>query len=60
MQIGLGLDFALGLRFEDQATLAREAAEIGYEQRAPRPRAPLFRRPRPPGSREQPRRPAGG
>ena len=32
MQIGLGLDFTLGLGFEDQATLAREAAELGYEQ----------------------------
>jgi alkanesulfonate monooxygenase SsuD/methylene tetrahydromethanopterin reductase-like flavin-dependent oxidoreductase (luciferase family) len=32
MEIGLGLDFTLGLSFEDQATLAREAAELGYEQ----------------------------
>lgn len=32
MQIGLGLDFTIGLSFEEQATLAREAAELGYEQ----------------------------
>ena len=32
MEIGLGLDFTLGLSFEDQATLAREAAELGYQQ----------------------------
>ena len=30
-QIGLGLDFSLGMTFEDQQTLAREAAELGYE-----------------------------
>ena len=29
-QIGLGLDFSLGLSFDDQQTLAREAAELGY------------------------------
>lgn len=32
MRIGLGLDYGLGLTFEDQATLAREAAELGYEE----------------------------
>ena len=32
MEIGIGLDFTLGLTFDDQATLAREAAELGYEQ----------------------------
>jgi alkanesulfonate monooxygenase SsuD/methylene tetrahydromethanopterin reductase-like flavin-dependent oxidoreductase (luciferase family) len=32
MEIGVGLDFTLGLTFEDQATLAREAAELGYQQ----------------------------
>ncbi len=32
MEIGLGLDFTLGLSFDDQETLAREAAELGYEQ----------------------------
>jgi len=32
MRIGLGLDFTLGLTYEDQATLAREAAELGYEE----------------------------
>ena len=32
MQIGLGLDFTLGLSFEEQAVIAREAAELGYEQ----------------------------
>jgi alkanesulfonate monooxygenase SsuD/methylene tetrahydromethanopterin reductase-like flavin-dependent oxidoreductase (luciferase family) len=32
LEIGLGLDFTLGLSYEDQATLAREAAELGYEQ----------------------------
>ena len=32
MEIGLGLDFTLGLSFEDQRTLAREAAELGYTQ----------------------------
>ncbi len=31
MQIGVGLDFSLGMTFDDQATLAREAAELGYE-----------------------------
>ena len=31
-ELGLGLDFTLGLSFDDQATLAREAAELGYEQ----------------------------
>jgi len=30
MQIGVGLDSRLGLSFEDQATLSREAAEQGY------------------------------
>jgi len=30
-QIGLGLDFSLGLSFEDQRTLAQEAAELGYQ-----------------------------
>ena len=30
-QIGLGLDFSLGMSFEDQRTLAREAAELGYQ-----------------------------
>ncbi len=30
-QIGLGLDFSLGMAFEDQRTLAREAAELGYQ-----------------------------
>ena len=30
-QIGLGLDFSLGLSFDDQQTLAREAAELGYQ-----------------------------
>ncbi len=30
-QIGLGLDFSLGMTFEDQRTLAREAADLGYE-----------------------------
>ncbi len=29
-QVGLGLDFSLGMTFEDQRTLAREAAELGY------------------------------
>jgi 5,10-methylenetetrahydromethanopterin reductase len=29
-EVGLGLDFTLGLTFDDQATLAREAAELGY------------------------------
>ena len=29
-QVGLGLDFSLGLTFEDQQTLAREAASLGY------------------------------
>ena len=28
--IGLGLDFSLGMTFDDQQTLAREAAELGY------------------------------
>src|SRR5690606_9931187 len=32
MDIGVGLDFTLGLTFEDQRTLAREAAELGYDQ----------------------------
>ena len=32
MEIGLGLDFTLGLSFDDQRTLAREAAELGYTQ----------------------------
>ncbi len=32
MRIGLGLDYTLGLTFEDQDTLAREAAELGYEE----------------------------
>lgn len=31
MEIGVGLDFTLGLSFDDQRTLAREAAELGYE-----------------------------
>ncbi len=31
-EVGVGLDFTLGLSFDDQATLAREAAELGYEQ----------------------------
>ncbi|MYD54116.1 MAG: LLM class flavin-dependent oxidoreductase [Chloroflexi bacterium] len=30
-QIGLGLDFSLGMTFEDQQTLAREAAGLGYQ-----------------------------
>ena len=30
MNIGLGLDFSLGMTFDDQQTLAREAAELGY------------------------------
>jgi len=30
MQIGLGLDFSLGMTFDDQQTLAREAAALGY------------------------------
>lgn len=30
MQIGVGLDGTLGLSWDDQATLAREAAELGY------------------------------
>jgi alkanesulfonate monooxygenase SsuD/methylene tetrahydromethanopterin reductase-like flavin-dependent oxidoreductase (luciferase family) len=30
MEIGLGLDASLGLSFEDQVRLAREAAELGY------------------------------
>jgi alkanesulfonate monooxygenase SsuD/methylene tetrahydromethanopterin reductase-like flavin-dependent oxidoreductase (luciferase family) len=30
MQIGLGLDATLGLSFDDQAVLAREAARLGY------------------------------
>ena len=29
-QIGLGLDFSLGMSFEDQRTLAQEAAALGY------------------------------
>ena len=29
-QVGLGLDFSLGMTFEDQQTLAREAAALGY------------------------------
>lgn len=29
-QIGLGLDFSLGMSFADQATLAQEAADLGY------------------------------
>ena len=29
-QVGLGLDFSLGMSFADQAALAREAAELGY------------------------------
>jgi alkanesulfonate monooxygenase SsuD/methylene tetrahydromethanopterin reductase-like flavin-dependent oxidoreductase (luciferase family) len=32
MEIGLGLDFTLALSFDDQLTLAREAAALGYEQ----------------------------
>ena len=32
MEIGLGLDFSLGLSFEDQRSLACEAAELGYAQ----------------------------
>lgn len=30
VEIGLGLDASLGMTFDDQATLAREAAELGY------------------------------
>ena len=30
MDVGLGLDASLGMSFEDQATLSREAAELGY------------------------------
>lgn len=30
MNIGLGLDFSLGMSFADQQTLAREAAALGY------------------------------
>ncbi len=32
MRVGLGLDFTLGLDFDDQAVLAREAAELGYAE----------------------------
>ena len=31
MEIGLGLDASLGLDFDDQRQLSREAAELGYE-----------------------------
>ena len=31
MEIGLGLDFSLGLSFDEQAELSREAARLGYE-----------------------------
>lgn len=31
MEIGVGLDASLGLSWDDQRTLAREAAELGYE-----------------------------
>ena len=30
MEIGLGLDFSLGLSFEEERQLSREAAELGY------------------------------
>ena len=30
--VGVGLDFTLGLGFDDQVTLGREAAELGYEE----------------------------
>lgn len=30
-QVGLGLDFSLGMSFEDQRTLAQEAAALGYQ-----------------------------
>ncbi len=32
MQLGLGLDFTLGLGFSEQELLAREAAELGYAE----------------------------
>ena len=31
MEIGVGLDHTLGMDWDDQANLAREAAELGYE-----------------------------
>ena len=31
MEIGVGLDHTLGMNWDDQANLAREAAELGYE-----------------------------
>ena len=31
MEIGLGLDFSLGLSFDDQAALSRDAASLGYQ-----------------------------
>ena len=31
MEIGVGLDHTLGMNWDDQANLAHEAAELGYE-----------------------------